>query len=259
MRITILTLFPRMFTSPFAESMIKRAMDRGIIRMDVHNIRDWTLDKHHVVDDSPFGGGPGMVMKPEPLFAAVEAVRSNVPDEPGRAILLTPQGRVFNQSIARELAAERHLILVCGHYEGMDERVHQHLADDEISLGDFVLTGGEPAAICIVDAVVRLIPGVLGDPESGLSDSIAGGLLQYPQYTRPRVFREWEAPDILLSGNHQDVARWRRRQSILRTLKRRPDLLQSAGITQDEIEDALRSVNDVEEKGVRAVRPPKET
>jgi len=238
MDITVLTLFPGMFEGPFRESMVKRGIDRGLIRLHVRNIRDSATDKHRTVDDAPFGGGPGMVMKAEPLFAAVEAARAAVPDAPGHVVLLSPQGGVFSQAKARELAQKQHLILVCGHYEGVDERVHEHLADEEMSLGDFILTGGEPAAIAIVDAVARLVPGVLGDPGSLAQDTFAEGLLQFPQYTRPRVFRGWEAPDVLLSGDHQEVARWRRRQSVQRTLRRRPDLLASGGVSPEEVEEA---------------------
>lgn len=242
MHITILTLFPAMFQGPFSESMVKRGVARGLIDVRVINIRDYTTDKHHVVDDAPFGGGPGMVMKPEPIFDAVEAARGAFPEAAAHVILLTPQGTVFNQQQARRLALKPHLIFICGHYEGVDERVHEHLADEELSLGDFVLTGGEPAAIAITDAVVRLVPGVLGDPESGASDTFAVGLIQYPQYTRPRVFRGWEAPDILLSGDHAEVARWRRAQSIRRTLDRRPELLALAGIPPQESEAARREL-----------------
>lgn len=243
MRITVLTLFPTMFSGPFSESMVKRGMEKGLVEVSVRNIRDYTTDKHHVVDDAPFGGGPGMVMKPEPLFDAVAAAREDAPGRTGHVILLTPQGKVFNQQRARELAQLPHVIIVCGHYEGVDERVHQHLANEEMSLGDFVLTGGEPAAIAIVDAVVRLVPGVLGDPESS-TDSFSAGLLQYPQYTRPRIFGGWPVPDILLSGNHQELARWRRAQSIGRTLQRRPELLDEAGVTPAEIEAARRATED---------------
>ena len=232
-----------MFAGPFAESMVKRGVDKGLVQLDIRNIRDYAADKHHVVDDAPFAGGPGMVMKPEPIFAAVEAAKTAAPDQTAHIVILTPQGRVFNQSHAAELALVPHLVLLCGHYEGIDERVHEHLADEEISLGDFVLTGGEPAAIAIVDAVVRLLPGVLGDAESGKADSFASGLLQYPQYTRPRIFRGWEVPDILLGGNHQEVAKWRRAKAIERTLQRRPDLLSATGVTAEEIEVARKGLS----------------
>ena len=240
MRITILTLFPAMFDGPFRESIVKRAVEKGIVQVGLVNVRDYARDKHHIVDDYTFGGGPGMVMKPGPIFEAVEAARQSAPDEPAHVVLLTPQGRVFKQAMARELSRKRHLIFICGHYEGVDERVHEHLVDDEISLGDFIMTGGEPAAIAIVDAVVRLLPDALGDPESATTDTFSDGLLQYPQYTRPRVYRDWEVPPLLLSGNHEAIAKWRRRQSILRTLQRRPDLLGPAGVTPGETEKAWR-------------------
>jgi tRNA (guanine37-N1)-methyltransferase len=237
MKITILTLFPGMFQGPLTESMLKRAIDAGILAVGVRDIRDHARGKHRVVDDSPYGGGPGMLMKPEPLTEAVEAVRRDSEEAPW-VILLTPQGRPFVQQVAAELAEKPHLTLVCGRYEGVDERARV-VMDDEISIGDFVLTGGEPAAVVVIDAVVRLLPGVLGDPESAGSDSFASGLLQYPQYTRPDEFRGSAVPPMLLSGDHGAIARWRRLQSILRTHRRRPDLLQGAGITQREIEEAL--------------------
>jgi len=218
MRIDILTLFPSMFTGPFDESIIKRAIDNNIVSIVIHNLRDWGLGKHKMVDDYPFGGGAGMVMKIEPIFDAVEAIKAqegNGSSPP--VILLTPQGRVFNQKIAAELAKFDRLILLCGHYEGIDERVREHLATDEISIGDYVLTGGELAAMVIIDAVVRHLPGVLGSDESAEDDSHTTGLLEYPQYTRPPAYRGWEVPQVLLSGNHAQIARWRREQSILRT------------------------------------------
>jgi tRNA (guanine37-N1)-methyltransferase len=232
LRIDILTLFPRMFEGPFAESIIRRAADRGVVSIEIHDIRDFALGRHRVVDDYAYGGGPGMVMKPEPIAEALSTVRSSS-EEPGFAVLLTPQGRSFNQSIAQEYAAKSSLIFICGHYEGVDERVRS-LVDDELSLGDFVLSGGEPAAIAVVDAVARLVPGVLGSEESLSEESHAAGLLEYPQYTRPPNFRGQEVPAILLSGNHQEVARWRRLQSILRTSQRRPDLLPQAHLTPAE-------------------------
>lgn len=234
MRIDILTLFPGMFSGPFAESIVKRAVDRNILSIAIHNLRDWGLGKHKVVDDSPFGGGAGMVMKPEPLFEAVEAVRteSNSPSAP--VILLTPQGRVFNQKLAAEMATFDRFILVCGHYEGIDERIREHLVTDEISIGDYVLTGGELAAMVVVDAVVRHLPGVLGSEESAVEDSHTRGLLEYPQYTRPQNYHGWEVPEVLLSGNHARIARWRREQSILRTFTRRPDLFEKAELSPKE-------------------------
>jgi tRNA (guanine37-N1)-methyltransferase len=217
-----------MFAGPFEESIVKRARDFGVLDLRITDIRDFATDRHRTADDAPYGGGPGMVMKPGPLFAAVEAVR----DQDSRVILLSPQGRLFNQAVAVELSTLPRLVLVCGHYEGVDERVHQHLVDDELSIGDYVLTGGELAAMVIVDAVVRLLPGVLGSSESALDESHAGGLLEYPHYTRPAEFRGWQVPDVLLSGNHAEIARWRRRQALERTRQRRPDLLASEHVQE---------------------------
>ena len=236
MRIDILTLFPNMFSGPFAESIVKRAMDRNLISITIHNLRDWGSGKHKVVDDYPFGGGTGMVMKSEPLFEATEAIKAEGACSSAPVILLTPQGRVFNQRIATELAALDQLILICGHYEGIDERVREHLATDEISIGDYVLTGGELAAMVVVDAVVRQLPGVLGSEDSAKDDSHTSGLLEYPQYTRPRTYRGWEVPQVLLSGNHAQIAAWHREQSILRTLSRRPELLEKADLSPEERE-----------------------
>jgi tRNA (guanine37-N1)-methyltransferase len=230
-RLDIFTLFPPMFTGPFDSSILKRAEERGLVSFNIHNIRDYSHDRHHTTDDYAYGGGAGMVMKPEPVFEAVETVISSAAGSVDSAgakpavILLTPQGRLFDQSMARELAEHSWLMLICGHYEGMDERIREHLAEAEISIGDYVLTGGELAAMVVVDAVVRLIPGVLGSGESLLYESHTGGLLEYPQYTRPEVFRSWSVPEILLSGNHGEIARWRREQSLKRTAERRPDLL----------------------------------
>ena len=221
MRIDILTLFPGMFAGPLDESIVGRARNSGVVEIHLTDIRDFATDRHRTVDDTPYGGGPGMVMKPGPLFDAVEAVRG--PE--ARAILMSPQGRVFNQEIATELSQLSHCVLICGHYEGVDERVREHLIDDELSVGDFVLTGGELAAMVIVDAVTRLLPGVLGAKESLAEESHTSGLLEYPHYTRPTEFRGWRVPDILLSGHHGEIARWRRRQALERTRERRPDLL----------------------------------
>lgn len=218
MHFDIFTLFPGMFQGPFSESILKRAQARGLLSIALHNIRDATTDKHHVVDDYPYGGGAGMVMKPEPIFAAIEPVYPG-----GPIILLTPQGRLFNQRIAQELAQQARITLLCGHYEGVDERVRQHLVTDEISIGDYVLTGGELAAMIIVDAVSRLLPGVLAE-ESTQEESHTSGLLEYPHYTRPPEFRGWRIPDVLLSGNHAEIARWRRKESLRLTRQRRPDL-----------------------------------
>ncbi len=233
MRIDILTIFPGAFRGPLDESIIKRARERGIVEIYVHNIRDWATDKHRTVDDYPYGGGPGMVLKPEPIFAATEAV-ARMDERRGPIILLTPIGRTFSQEVANELAQKERLILLCGHYEGVDARVHQHLVTDEISIGDYILSGGELAAMVVIDAVVRLLPGALGDPESARRESFVEGLLEYPPYTRPAEFRGWKVPQILLSGHHQEVARWRRRQSILLTALRRPDLLAKANLTPAE-------------------------
>ena len=224
MRIDILTLFPAMFRGPFDESIVKRAVDRGLLEIQVHNLRDFASGRHQVVDDYPYGGGAGMVMKPDPIFAAVESVRR----EGSRVILMSPQGRQFRQALAEELAKQEHLVLLCGHYEGVDERVRQHLVDDELSIGDYVLTGGELPAMVVCDAVVRLIPGALGGEESAGEESFAAGILEYPHYTRPPAFRGWTVPEVLLSGNHALIERWRRGQSLLRTLRRRPDLLKPA-------------------------------
>ena len=224
MKIEVLTLFPQMFEAPFSFGIFKRAIDNGLVEIGVHNIRDYTHDKHHTADDTPYGGGAGMVLKPGPIFEAVEDIKSKAPEEP-YVILMTPQGRVLNQSIAQELAQKKHMVFICGHYEGEDERVREHLVNDEISIGDYVLTGGELPAMAVIDAVLRLIPGVLGSEESALDDSHSGGLLEYPQYTRPEDFRGWKVPDILLSGDHAKIARWRREQSLKRTLERRPELL----------------------------------
>jgi len=242
MKIHILTLFPGMFVGPFSESIINRAIDRGLVEIAIHNIRDYTSNRHHVVDDYPYGGGPGMVLKPEPLFAAVEAIRGEGGEcgesEKGVSwipvILLTPQGRLFDQRAAEELAEYEEMILVCGHYEGVDERVREHLVTDEISIGDYVLSGGELAAMVIVDTLVRQLPGALGSETSGGEDSHSSGLLEYPQYTRPQAFRGWVVPEVLLSGNHAQIAKWRREQSLLRTVKRRPDLLEKSELTDEE-------------------------
>ncbi len=237
MRIDILTLFPEMFRGPFEESIVKRAQERGLVEIHLHNIRDYARDKHRVVDDYPYGGGAGMVLKPEPLFAAVEGLLAHPPQgnqEGVPIIMLTPQGRRFTQAVAQELAGWPRLLLVCGHYEGVDERVREHLATDELSIGDYVLTGGELPAMVVVDAVVRLLPGALGAAEGLVEESFAEGLLEYPQYTRPPVFRDWAVPEVLLSGHHAEIARWRRRQSLRRTAERRPDVLAQAILSNED-------------------------
>jgi len=234
MRIDILCLFPEAFVSPFDCSIIKRARQQGLVDIVVHNIRDYAHDRHRTVDDYPFGGGPGMVLKPEPIFEAVEAVKEQTSYAGTPIILLTPQGKLFTHEVARGLALHQNIMLICGHYEGVDERVREHLVTEEISIGDYVLSGGELAAMVVVDAVVRLLPQVLGSPESPVTDSHSNGLLEYPQYTKPRVYRGWSVPQVLLSGNHGEIARWRRRQAILRTRERRPDLAEGANLSDEE-------------------------
>jgi tRNA (guanine37-N1)-methyltransferase len=223
MRVDVLTLFPEMFRSPLEHSILKRAREAGLLDVRAVDIRSYTTDRHRQVDDCPYGGGPGMVMKPEPLFAAVEALSAE-PPPPERVILFTPLGRRFDQSVAEELSASSRLLFLCGRYEGMDERVHRHLVTDELSIGDYVLTGGELAAMVVIDAVARLLPGVLGKDESSESETFSESLLEYPHYTRPPDFRGWKVPDVLLSGNHGAVERWRREESLRRTLQHRPDL-----------------------------------
>ncbi|MBI2852042.1 MAG: tRNA (guanosine(37)-N1)-methyltransferase TrmD [Chloroflexi bacterium] len=237
MRIDILTLFPEMFACVLNTAIFKRATERENVRINVHNFREYTHDRHHTVDDYPYGGGAGMVLKPEPLFEAVDAIKTETQGEgvqPVPVILLSPQGRLFSQQVAAELARQSHLILICGHYEGVDERVVEHLATDEISIGDYVLSGGELAAMVVADAVVRLVPGVLGSDVSAIDDSYATGLLEYPQYTRPPEYQGWSVPEVLLSGNHAIIARWRREQALFRTLKRRPDLLDRANLSEQD-------------------------
>jgi tRNA (guanine37-N1)-methyltransferase len=234
-KIDIITLFPEICRAPLNESMMKRARENGALDLHIHNLRDWTSDKHHVVDDAPFGGGQGMVMKVEPVFKAVEELQGkttnaqrstpNVQLPKAKVILMSPAGRRFDQELAKQLSAESHLIIVCGHYEGVDHRVIEHLIDEEISIGDYVLTNGAIAAVVLVDAIVRLIPGVLGDKQSALDDSFGEGLLEAPQYTRPAEFRGWRVPKVLLGGNHGEIAKWRKEQSQKRTRENRPDLL----------------------------------
>jgi len=203
---------------------MKRAQENKIVDLRIHNLRDWTKDKHRIVDDAPFGGGQGMVMKPEPIFAAVEELRAQV-DEKSKIILMSPAGRRFDQPIAERFSRERHLIVICGHYEGVDHRVIEHLVDLEISIGDYVLTNGAIAAVVLVDAIVRLLPGALGHEQSAADDSFSGGLLEAPQYTRPAEFRDWKVPDVLVSGNHAEIAAWRKKEALRRTRENRPDLL----------------------------------
>ena len=221
MKIDVLTLFPAMFAGPLDESIIMRARKKGLLDLNIHQLRDWTHDRHKTVDDKPFGGGPGMLMKAEPLFEAVESLKR----AETKVILLSPSGRIFTQEIARELAKEKDLLLVTGHYEGFDERVREALADDELSIGDYVLTNGALPAMVVIDAVARLLPGVLGDDDSSSDESFSHGLLEYPQYTRPAEFRGMKVPEVLLNGNHAKIEKWRREQAKLRTKERRPDLL----------------------------------
>lgn len=225
-----MTLFPGMVEPALSDSIVGRARTRGIVDIRVHNLRDWAEGRHRVTDDTPFGGGGGMIMKPEPLVRCVESLRA-----PGaRVILLDPAGRRFTQAVARELAQAPHLVLLCGRYEGVDERVREHLVDEELSVGDYVLSGGEPAALVVTDAIVRLLPGVLGDEDAPARDSFTRGLLEHPQYTRPEVFRGAAVPEVLRSGDHGRIARWRQLMSLWRTWQRRPDLLETADLTPEE-------------------------
>ena len=258
MRIDILTLFPEVFRGPFEASIIGRAVQAGLVEVFVHNIRDYAEGRHKVADDYPYGGGPGMVMKPEPLFHAVESVAAQASPR-GRVVLLTPQGRLLTQQVAEELSREQRLLLICGHYEGVDERVREHLVDDEVSIGDYVLSGGEFPALVVVDAVVRHVPGVLGSESSLEEESHAEGLLEYPQYTRPPDFRGWRVPDALLSGHHAEIARWRRQQSLLRTARRRPDLLARAKLTEDERRWLEEELDQEDERPLEEAVGPRKT
>lgn len=240
MRIDILTLFPNMFHGVLNESMLKRAQEKSLVKFNIIDFREFSTDKHKKVDDYPYGGGAGMVLSPQPIFDAVESIKKES-DSSLRVLLMTPQGERFTQKKAMELAKENHLVFICGHYEGFDERIREHLVTDELSIGDYVLTGGELASMVIIDSVVRLIPGILGNQESYQYDSFSDGLLEYPQYTRPANFRGFKVPDVLLSGDHQKIERWRRQESLRRTFKRRPDLLQHAKLT-DEDREFLRSL-----------------
>jgi tRNA (guanine37-N1)-methyltransferase len=240
MHFDIFTLFPAMFEGPLTESILKRAQERGLLSIALHNIRDVTTDRHHIVDDYPYGGGVGMVMKPEPIFVAVEAVYQG-----GPIILMTPQGRLFTQSIARALAQEPRITLLCGHYEGIDERVCQHLVTDELSIGDYVLTGGELAAMVVVDAVSRLVPGVLTEGSTA-EESHSAPLLEYPQYTRPPEFRGWCVPDVLLSGHHEQIARWRRKEALRKTRQRRPDLFAQLDLSSKQDKKIVQELDNEE-------------
>jgi tRNA (guanine37-N1)-methyltransferase len=241
MQFEVFTLLPEVFHPYLESSIIKRARQNELLTVNVHNIRDYTHDKHHMTDDTPYGGGGGMVIKPEPVFEAVETVLELDSPQPQPKpatpiILLTPQGRVFTQTVANELSRYKKIALICGRYEGIDERVREHLVTDEISIGDYVLTGGELPALILIDAVSRLIPGALGDPDGAIDDSHATGLLEYPHYTRPPEFRGWSVPDVLLSGDHGKVAQWRREQSLLRTMAKRPDLLTETKLTESDLD-----------------------
>lgn len=240
MQFEVFTLLPDVFAPYLESSILKRAGERGMLRVRVHNIRDYTHDKHHVTDDTPYGGGGGMVMKPEPVFEAVESALGLTPGHSPSAavpiILLTPQGRVFTQRVAEELSQHERIALVCGRYEGVDERIREHLVTDEISIGDYVLTGGELPALILIDAVARLIPGVLGDPTGAEDDSHSMGLLEYPHYTKPAEFRGWKVPEVLQSGNHAKIEQWRREQSLIRTFNKRPEMLEKAELNEKEKE-----------------------
>jgi len=242
----ILTIFPGMFSSPLEESIVGKARDRGLIQVRVHNIRDFAVDRHQMTDDRPFGGGEGMVMKPEPIIGALRAISGSGPS--ARTVLLTPQGRLFCQEIARELSRLQRLVLICGRYEGVDERVAEHFTDDQISVGDYVLTGGELAAMVVVDAVARLLPGVLGNEGSAVADSFSQPVLEHPQYTRPQDFEGMSVPPVLLCGNHESIRRWRRGQALLRTSIRRPDLFSRLSPSPEDL-DLLESARREQEEG----------
>ncbi len=234
MKFNILTIFPEMFEGPFSMSMLKGAAESGVLEIAIVDIRDYATDKHRTVDDYPFGGGSGMIMKCEPVSLALEAVLAGRRRSEATTILLSPQGRVFSQDIARGLAEKKEITLVCGHYKGVDERIRDYLVDDEISIGDYVMTGGELAAMVVVDAVTRLLPGVLGDLASAESDSFYGGLIESGNYTRPRSFGGHDVPDVLVGGNHEAIRKWQRRDSLRKTLERRPELLDSARLTDED-------------------------
>lgn len=249
----ILTIFPAMFDSPLGESIVGKARERGLVQVRLHNIRDYAMDKHQMTDDRPFGGGEGMVMKPEPIVAALRAVENDGP--PARTILLSPQGRLFNQEVARELSLLPRIVLICGRYEGVDERVAAQYTDEQISIGDYILTGGELAAMILVDALTRLIPGALGNIDSALTDSFSEPVLEYPQYTRPQIFEGQGVPEVLLSGNHELIRRWRRGHALLRTQMRRPDLFARLNLSFEDIallEAAREECRIVKDDGLNA-------
>lgn len=248
MRIDVLTLFPEMFEAVFQASILGKAREKGLVSLGAINFRDYAENKHNTVDDYPYGGGGGMVLKPDPIFRAVEALAVEPEAAKPRVILLCPQGERYTQRKAEELSQAEHLVFICGHYEGYDERIREHLVTDELSIGDYVLTGGEIPAMAIIDSVVRLLPGVLGNEQSAVTDSFSTGLLEYPHYTRPADFRGWTVPEVLISGHHGNIEKWRRQQALARTWKRRPDLLESAALTKEDREwlDKLESENNRE-------------
>lgn len=246
MKINIFTLFPEMFTGPFDTSILKRGREKGLLDINLVNIRDFSQNKHHTVDDTPYGGGAGMVMNAEPVFEAMDWLKQQCGGQIDRVILMSPAGHRFNQNWARELARENHLVFICGHYEGIDERVRENLVTDELSIGDYVLTGGELPAMVVIDAVARLIPGVLGEEASVVEESFGEGLLEYPHYTRPRDYRGHLVPDVLFSGHHEQIRRWRRRQSLVRTLESRPDLLKNAPLTEEDRKILRNLLSDLE-------------
>lgn len=242
MKIDVLSLFPDMFSGVFGQSILKKAQEKSAVQFQVLDFREFSTNKHRNVDDYPYGGGAGMVLTPQPLFDAVETLTKEASEKP-RIILLCPQGESFSQKKAEELSQEQHLIFLCGHYEGYDERIREHLVTDEISIGDYVLTGGELGAMVVIDAVTRLLPGVLGKEESHLQDSFSTGLLEHPQYTRPADFRGMKVPDVLMSGNHKNIEEWRKKESLKRTYERRPDLLETIELTKEE-ENWLKEIKD---------------
>lgn len=244
MRIDILTIFPGMFKGPFDESIVKRAKEKGLVEVHIHDLRDYSLDKHRTVDDYPYGGGPGMVLRPEPIFRALESILAEGGE--AKVILLTPGGKRYDQGMAKRLAHESHLVLICGHYKGVDERVRERFVDEEVSIGDYVLTGGELPAMVLVDSIVRLLPGAIGDWNSVETDSFHQDLLDHPHYTRPEVYREMRVPEVLLSGNHERIRLWRRKESLRRTFQRRPDLLKKSELTEED----LKLLRELEEEGV---------
>jgi tRNA (guanine37-N1)-methyltransferase len=246
MRFDIITIFPEIFGSVFDFGIVRRAVEAKLIEINIQDLRDYTHDRHRQVDDRPFGGGAGMVMKPEPLFRAVETITSGSPD--ASVVLLSPQGRLFDQNLAREYSLKPRVVLICGRYEGVDERVVQHLITDEVSIGDFVLSGGEIPAMIVVDAVTRVIPGALGCEQSAERESFVGGLLDFPQYTRPAEYRGMKVPEVLLSGNHAEIERWRWRKSIEQTLRRRPDLIEARQVSADQRLEMEEILKDIEEE-----------